>query len=80
MEDFGARDAQAEAFCREKIAGCDLAVFVVGLCYGNSPQGSEDSYTVQEYRAAEAAQVPRLVFLSAKGEFYAGYYREPDRL
>jgi formylglycine-generating enzyme required for sulfatase activity len=78
-EDFGARDVQADEFCRDQIAQSDVAVFIMGLCYGSSPESSEDSYTVQEYKAAKAAKVPRLVFLST-GESYAGYYHESDTL
>lgn len=80
MEDFGARDTVADTFCREKVAECDLVVLLAGLCYGSRPQGVEESYTQQEYRAAVEAQVPRLVFLSAENEFYPGVYREPDAL
>jgi len=64
MEDFGAGDAQADEFCRQRIAECQVAVFLVGLCYGSAPSGSDSSYTEREYQAAEAAGVPRLVFLS----------------
>jgi hypothetical protein len=78
MEDFGARDAVADAFCREKVAGCDVVVLLLGLCYGSSPDDSEDSYTRQEYGAAVASGRPRLAFFSKEGDYYAGYYREAD--
>ena len=78
MEDFGARDARTDEFCREKIADCDLAVFLIGLCYGGTPEGTDESYTAQEHRAAREADVPRLAFMSGEGEFYPGYFREPD--
>ncbi len=78
MEDFGARDTLADDFCRAKIAECDVAVFIIGLCYGSSPKGAQESYTQREYSAAEGK--PRLVFLSAEGKFYEGFVREPDRL
>lgn len=80
MEDFGARNAMADDFCREGIGGCDLAVFLVGLCFGSSLPGAERSYTGQEYEAAKVAEVPRLVFLTQEGHYYAGYYREADAL
>jgi hypothetical protein len=80
MEDFGARDAMADAFCQEKVAACDVVVLLLGLCYGSSPKGSEDSYTRQEYRAAVETERPRLVFFSKEDTFYPGYYREPDEL
>jgi formylglycine-generating enzyme required for sulfatase activity len=78
MEDFGARDTLADDFCRAKIMECDVAVFIIGLCYGSSPKGAKESYTQREYLAAEGK--PRLVFLSAEGDFYKGYDHEPDRL
>ncbi|MFO1431895.1 MAG: SUMF1/EgtB/PvdO family nonheme iron enzyme [Candidatus Competibacteraceae bacterium] len=80
MEDFGARDSLADDFCRAKILECDVAVFIIGLCYGSSPKGAKESYTHREYLAAKKAGKPILVFLSAEGEFYKGYDREPDRL
>ena len=55
MEDFGARAEQADDFCREKIAECEVAVFLVGLCQGSAPEGSTQSYTDGEYAAAVKA-------------------------
>ena len=78
MEDFGARDQQADDYCRELIKQCDVAVFIVGLCYGSSPDQSDESYTVHEYNEAVDAEVSRLVFLSKENVFYDGYYRESD--
>ncbi len=80
MEDFGARAAQADDFCQAKIAECEVAVFIIGLCFGSSPDVAEESYTQLEYLAAEEAGKPRLVFLSAEGKFYDGFVREPDQL
>jgi len=80
MEDFGARAAQADDFCQAKIAACNVAVFIIGLCYGSNPKGAKESYTQREYLAANKAEKDRLVFLSAKGVYYEGYDREPDRL
>ena len=78
MEDFGARDTQADEFCRSKIKQCDIAVFIVGLCHGSSPDAATDSYTAREYQEAVNAGVSRLVFLSEEDFFYPGYYRESD--
>ncbi|PZN73045.1 MAG: hypothetical protein DM484_23405, partial [Candidatus Methylumidiphilus alinenensis] len=78
MEDFGARVFQADEFCRTQIKQCDVAVFIVGLCHGSSPEQAEDSYTAREYNEAVNAGVSRLLFLSAEGVFYPGYYRESD--
>jgi hypothetical protein len=80
MEDFGARDARADEFCRSRISECQLAVFLIGLCYGSLPEGADESYTAQEYRVAGEADLPRLVFLSGEHEFYPGFYRESDEL
>ncbi len=80
MENFGARNAPADEFCRENITESDVAVFIVGLCYGSSPAGAKESYTQREYLTAKDAGKPRLVFLSAEGEFYKGFVRESDRL
>src|SRR5947209_263174 len=65
MEDFGARHIPADEFCRQKIANCDLFVCLVGLCYGSSVPGSDESYTVLEYHTAGALSIPRLIFVSA---------------
>ncbi len=78
MEDFGARDAQTYEFCRKKIVACDAAVFLIGLCYGSTPEGADETYTAQEYRIAREIKVPRLVFLSGDDEYYSGYFRESD--
>ena len=78
MEEFGARDAQADEFCRTKIKQCDIAVFIVGLCHGSSPDQTEDSYTAREYQEAVSVGVSRLAFLTEEDVFYPGYYRESD--
>ena len=84
MEDFGARNAQADDFCRAKIAECAVAVFLAGLCYGSSPKGAKESYTHREYLAAKEAGTPRLVFLSelvkklAKAVFYSPSLMKTD--
>ena len=65
MEDFGARDAMPDEFCRQKVTECDLFVGLLGHCYGSTPAGSDKSYTQQEYEAAVAEGKPRLMFLTA---------------
>ncbi len=62
MEDFGARDWQADDFCRAKVAACDLFVGIVGHVYGEHPEHSEQSYTEREFDAA--TKKPRLMFLA----------------
>jgi tetratricopeptide (TPR) repeat protein len=64
MEDFGARDAMADDFCRQKVAECDVFVGIVGHCFGSCPRGSKKSYTEQEYDAAIKTGKPRLMFLA----------------
>ena len=78
MEDFGARHADAQTFCPEKIAECDLVICLVGLCYGSAPPDSDRSYTELEYDHAVKEGIACLVFLSADDHFYPGYYREAD--
>jgi hypothetical protein len=78
MEDFGARTTDAQTFCPEKIAECDLVFILAGLCYGNSAPDSDRSYTELEYDHAVSEGIARLVFLSADDHFYSGYYREAD--
>jgi len=78
MEDFGARDAMADEFCQEKVAGCDVFVGIVGHCYGSSPKGSERSYTEQEYDAAIATDKPRLMFLAPEDFPLPATLIEPD--
>jgi hypothetical protein len=80
MEDFGTRDFIASDFCRQKIAECDVVVLILGLCYGSRPAGSEDSYTLQEYRAAMDTRRSQLAFMSPDNHFYPGFYRETDDL
>ncbi|MBI4658381.1 MAG: tetratricopeptide repeat protein [Verrucomicrobia bacterium] len=64
MEDFGARDWEADEFCRRQVSECDLFVGIVGHLYGSCPHGSEESFTEREYNAAVASNIPRLMFLA----------------
>jgi hypothetical protein len=78
MEDFGARDWDADDFCRTKVADCDLFVGIVGHLYGSCPEGSEQSYTEQEYEAAVAEEVPRLMFIATEDISLPMNLRESD--
>jgi tetratricopeptide (TPR) repeat protein len=78
MEDFGARDWAADAFCRAKVAECDMFVGIVGHLYGSCPEGSEQSYTEREYEAAVQANKPRLVFLAPEDFPLPASLIEPD--
>jgi len=67
MERFGARDAEADPFCREVVTTCDVFVGIVGHLYGSCPEGSDVSFTRGEYEAAVQSDVPRLMFLAPEG-------------
>lgn len=62
MENFGARDWEADAFCRTKVQECDVFVGIVGHLHGSCPPNSAQSYTEREFEAA--ANKPRLVFIA----------------
>lgn len=65
MEDFGARDWQADDFCRAKVSECDVFVGILGHFYGSCPNGSQLSFTEREYDKAVETAKPRLMFLAA---------------
>ena len=66
MEDFHARDWEADEFCTQKVAECDLFICVLGALYGSVHQRTGLSYTEREYDAAVVASRPRLMFLSPR--------------
>ena len=78
MENFGARNWQADDFCRAEVAKCDVLVGIVGHLHGRCPKGSEQSYTEREYEAAVAANVPRLMFLAPEDFSFPANLIEPD--
>lgn len=78
MEDFGARDWEADAFCRAKVGGCDVFLGLVGHLYGSSPEGGELSFTEREHDSAVEAGVPRLLFLASDDLPLPPSLREPD--
>jgi formylglycine-generating enzyme required for sulfatase activity len=80
MEDFGARDAEADPFCRARVAECDVFVGLVGFLYGSGPSGSEVSFTQGEHEAAVEAGLPRLVFVASDSFPLVPTLREPDAL
>jgi tetratricopeptide (TPR) repeat protein len=80
MERFGARDWDADTFCRSKVDDCDVFVGVVGHFYGSSPKHSELSYTEREYDATVAARKPRLMFLLPDNYPVPAGLREADAL
>lgn len=66
MEDFGARARPIHVFDAEAIGRCQLFIGILGHRYGEIPDGHAASYTEQEYAAALALGLPRLMFLSAE--------------
>ncbi len=80
MEDFGARDWDADEFCRAKVGECDLFVGIVGHLYGSCPDGCEKSYTEREYAAAVGAEIPRLMFVAPDSVRPLPSLRERDEI
>jgi formylglycine-generating enzyme required for sulfatase activity len=78
MEDFGARAWEADAFCRARVAECDVFLGLVGHLYGSSPEGSDASFTEREHDAAAADGIPRLLFLASDDLPMPPSLREPD--
>lgn len=78
MEDFGARDWEADEFCRKRVTKYDLFVCVVGHLYGSTPSHSDRSFTEREYQAAVDADMDRLVFLAPEDFLLPSNLREPD--
>ena len=66
MEQFAARDAEADEFCRQQVAASDVFVGAIGACYGSIHEASGKSYTEREYDAALEVNKPRLIFLVPK--------------
>lgn len=78
MEDFGARGSTSEEFCSSRAAECDLFVGIIGHLYGNSPAGTDRSFTEIEYESATAASRPTLMFLSPDDFPLPANLVEPD--
>lgn len=80
MEDFGARDTEADPFCRAQVADSDVFVGLVGHLYGSGPAGREVSFTQGEHEAAVEAGIPRLLFVASDAFPLPPNLREPDAL
>ena len=80
MEDFGARDHDADDFCRQKVAEADVYVGILGPNYGSIHESSGKSYTEREFDMAVACGKPRLIFLTANDFAVPENMREPDAL
>jgi hypothetical protein len=78
MENFGARDWEADSFCRAKVQECDVFVGIVGHLHGSCPPNSAQSYTEREFEAAIAANKPRLMFIAPEDFSFPANLIEPD--
>jgi tetratricopeptide (TPR) repeat protein len=65
MEQFGAREGDAQTVSTELVAGCDLYLGVIAWRYGYVPAGQDRSVTHLEYEEAGRLGIPRLIFLAA---------------
>lgn len=64
MEDGTAEPIPPDYWSRREASTHDLVLFLLGRCYGRVPSGQTLSLTEQEYEAAGAAGLDRLVFLT----------------
>lgn len=63
MGHFPAAGTSPAGYCRERVAGCEIYVGLIGFQYGSIVPGELVSYTELEFNAASAAELHRLVFL-----------------
>ena len=78
VEDWVATDQRPLARCLADVRASDVAVFLVAWRYGYIPAGEEYSITELEYRAARAAGVDCLVFLTADDAPWPRKYFDDD--
>jgi tetratricopeptide (TPR) repeat protein len=67
MEDFGAQNGDATQVSLAELASADVYILLLAWRYGTIPTNPPDetlSVTHLEYRAAKAAEMPRLIFLA----------------
>ena len=64
MEDFGAQDGDATQVSLNELASAEVYILLLGWRYGSIPTHETLSVTHLEYRAAKAAQMPRLIFFA----------------
>src|ERR1700691_97921 len=79
MENFGAQTCDVNTFCQTEANKCDLFIGIIGLRFGDGPEGTKRSFTQCEYDAAVEAKLPRLLFLTPEDFPVAGNLREPER-
>lgn len=77
MEEFGARDREADDFCCARVGESDLFVGLIGHFYGSCPEGSSKSFTEREYDKAMEATKPCLMFLAGDDFRIAANLHEP---
>jgi hypothetical protein len=78
MEDFGARSKAPQEYCLEAVESCDCFIGIIGQRYGSCPPGCSESFTELEYRAAEKANIPRLMMIAPDDLLVPANHREPD--
>lgn len=82
QEDFGAQDAKAVDFCRERAQAADIFVGLIGLRRGWEPKGDKArrSITEMEHDWARKAGVRRYLWVAPHDFPVAGHIRESDAL
>lgn len=81
QEDFGAQNAEAVQYCRDKARAADLFVGIIGLRRGWEPRGdsAHRSITEMEYDSAKEAGRGRYLWVSPDNFAIPGNLRESDR-
>lgn len=69
QRDFGARDATAVEYCRDRVLKAELYVGIIGMRRGWEPKGDSDkrSITEMEHDWAKGAPKPRFLYVSPAG-------------
>src|SRR5918998_3548121 len=80
MAYFPARDGKPAEVCEEAVRAADVFVLIAGFRYGSPVRDRPDvSYTELEHDTAEAAGLPRLVFvLGEDTDGPAAMFRDPE--
>jgi tetratricopeptide (TPR) repeat protein len=68
MEEFGPDPRQAAELCRQKVDEADIFLAIIAHRYGDSPSGSNISYTEIEYDRAIEGGKPVLIFMLDEDE------------
>jgi tetratricopeptide (TPR) repeat protein len=80
QEDFGARSADAVAFCSEKARAADLFIGLVGMRRGWEPEGDNANRSITEIKhdCAKEAGRPRFIWVSPDNFAVPGNLRESE--